>query len=57
MGSSWDKIVRIFVEITIIIIKYYFGKREEEKVKVDNETKKNKMIDFCRKNNYNYYCK
>ena len=57
MGSSWDKIVRIFVEITIIIIQYYFAKREEEKVKVDNETKKNKIIDFCRKNNYNYYCK
>ena len=57
MGNSWETITRLFVEIIIIIIKYFRGRRIEEKIKVDNEEQLRRNIDFCKRNNYNYYCK
>lgn len=47
----------LFVEIIIIIIKYIYGRREEERVKVDNERKYRSNIEYCKRNNYSYICK
>lgn len=57
MGSTWEKVARILFKVIIIIIKYILGRKVEEKIKVDNEEKLRKNIEYCKRNNYNYYCK